>query len=77
MTLAEHLAAGYDYFVRARMRPWTPTVFGAELKADAALMAEAKAKLAECDATLRAGRKCHITEIQQRTIREGLSKSAA
>lgn len=79
MTLAEHLAGGYDVYVRGSSPTWSKSLFAKELAADGTLAIEAKSKLKQLDSMIRArggDESCHVSKIQVRIIRDGLASAA-
>lgn len=47
LTLDQHLAQAYDYFVHATRKGWAPAIFAAAIDADIGLKASALARMAE------------------------------
>lgn len=82
LTLDEHLAKAYDYYVHGRRgRPiaWSPDIFADALQADADMAAAAKNKLIALSGVMRVrGEKsCVVTKTQARALTEALAKSRA
>lgn len=80
MTLAEHLAGGYDLYVRGSSPTWTKAQFAKELSDDGTLAIEARSRLAQIESMIRArggNDSCHVSRIQARIIQDGLVASAA
>lgn len=72
MTLREHLAKGYDLYVRGASRGWTKKMFVQELQDNPDLLTEARAKLGELASVKRAMRQCEISKVQERIIADAL-----
>lgn len=77
MTLEEHLAAGYNFYVRGRHKPWTPEFFVEQLKADAELLAAARTKQRDVKKVLDAGRLCDISKTQNLILTNALQNVGA
>lgn len=72
MTLDQHLDGGYDYIVRGARGKWMPEQFVSEMQADAALAAAARQKRAALEAVVAAGRRCDVSKIQLRVLKNAL-----
>lgn len=77
LTLAQHLALGYEFIVYGRRKDWSPDTFAEQMKADEALKTEAETKLAALSAVIRARREgaCHVTTTQARVLSDALAKA--
>lgn len=77
MTLDEHLAKGYDLYQHGK-GPWSRAAFGAELKENADLLAEARVKLKQLQSVLSARPgSCHVSQVQVRVLGDGIRTASA
>lgn len=73
MTLDEHLAHGYDFYVHGVFAKWNPRMLVSDLGSDDTLRTQAVEKLRELDRVVAAGRQCDITRVQKRILDAGFA----
>lgn len=72
MTLDQHLAAGYDFYVHGVSRKWNPRMLVEEISRDDNLRRQAVEKHNEVKRVMDAGRQCDVTRIQKRILDKAL-----
>lgn len=76
MTLAEHLAKGYDAYVHGAKRGWSREMLVDDLRTNEALNAEARGKLADLQAAVDAQRQCFVSKTQHRILTDAFTALA-
>ncbi len=73
LTLKEHMARGYDFYVYGKSKVWQPAMLVDDLKANEDFKRDAQALLSEINQVLAVRRKDYVSEVQQRILRDAFA----
>lgn len=76
MTLADHLAKGYDAYVHGAKRGWTREMLVDDLRGNDVFRTEARGKLADLSDAMNAGRQCFVSKTQHRILTDAFTALA-